>query len=72
MKILIAGESCVDEFIYCQTSRLNPEAPTPVVVPNNIVRNFGMAANVVSHFQNLKIDNFVFFFLPIFQPNNRL
>lgn len=56
MKILIAGESCVDEFIYCQTSRLNPEAPTPVVVPNNIVRNFGMAANVVSHFQNLKIE----------------
>lgn len=51
MKILVLGESCVDEFIYGKAERLAPEAPAPVFVPTRSTSNPGMAANVV---ENLK------------------
>jgi bifunctional ADP-heptose synthase (sugar kinase/adenylyltransferase) len=47
MKILVIGEYCKDEFVYCSTNRLSPEAPVPVVKKNYIVQNDGMAGNVV-------------------------
>ena len=40
------GESCLDEFVYCNTNRLSPEAPVPVLVPEHTVRTSGMAGNV--------------------------
>lgn len=45
-KITVIGESCLDEFIYCNTNRLSPEAPVPVLVPEHTVRTSGMAGNV--------------------------
>lgn len=51
MKLLVIGESCVDEFIYGKAERLAPEAPAPVFVPTRSTQNPGMAANVV---ENLK------------------
>lgn len=45
-KILLIGDSCVDEYYYGSCDRLNPEAPVPVL---NITRSDikqGMAANV--------------------------
>jgi bifunctional ADP-heptose synthase (sugar kinase/adenylyltransferase) len=47
MKILVIGEYCVDKFVYCETNRLSPEAPVPVLTPKYIVQNDGMAGNVV-------------------------
>tara|TARA_R110002073_G_C9449893_1_gene578005 strand:- start:1314 stop:2027 length:714 start_codon:yes stop_codon:yes gene_type:complete len=47
MKILVIGDSCVDNFVYCDISRLCPEAPVPVLQPINTVTNAGMAGNVV-------------------------
>ncbi len=47
MKILIIGEYCVDKFVYCETNRLSPEAPVPVLTPKYIIQNDGMAGNVV-------------------------
>jgi bifunctional ADP-heptose synthase (sugar kinase/adenylyltransferase) len=47
MKILVIGEYCKDEFIYCSTNRLSPEAPVPVLTKSYIVQNDGMAGNVV-------------------------
>lgn len=51
MRILVLGESCVDEFVYGKAERLAPEAPAPVFVPTRSTSNPGMAANVV---ENLK------------------
>lgn len=45
-KITVIGESCLDEFVYCNTNRLSPEAPVPVLVPQHTVQTSGMAGNV--------------------------
>ena len=45
MKILVIGETCVDQFIYCNAKRLSPEAPVPVLNPLYTVNNPGMAGN---------------------------
>jgi len=45
-KILIIGESCVDQFVYCNVNRLSPEAPVPVLNPVYTTENSGMAGNV--------------------------
>jgi len=58
-KILLIGESCIDVFKYGDCYRLNPEAPTPVLVPSKEVTNDGMAANVKHNLEfllNQKID----------------
>lgn len=52
MKLLVLGESCIDEFVYGRAERLAPEAPAPVFVPGRKTSNPGMAANVV---ENLKV-----------------
>lgn len=50
-KILVVGEYGIDKFVYGRIERLNPEAPTPVLVPTHEKENFGMAGNV---FKNLE------------------
>ena len=52
-KILIIGDSCIDEFVYGKSDRLCPEAPVPVFIPNNITRNGGMAQNVFENIQSI-------------------
>lgn len=51
MKILVIGELCEDNFIYCTADRICPEAPVPILNPIDTVSNMGMAGNV---YQNLK------------------
>ena len=46
MKFLVIGETCSDRFCYGKASRLCPEAPAPVFVPENGINNLGMATNV--------------------------
>jgi D-beta-D-heptose 7-phosphate kinase/D-beta-D-heptose 1-phosphate adenosyltransferase len=53
MKVLIIGESCEDVFIYGKVNRLSPEAPVPVFIPTKVVKNGGMAANVLSNVKSL-------------------
>lgn len=48
-KILVIGDSCLDEFVYCSCERLSPEAPVPVLDVLYKVSNPGMAANVVQN-----------------------
>ena len=43
--ILVIGESCRDVFVYCDTTRLCPEAPVPVLVEKYRKENGGMAKN---------------------------
>jgi bifunctional ADP-heptose synthase (sugar kinase/adenylyltransferase) len=57
-KITVIGESCLDEFVYCNTNRLSPEAPVPVLVPDHTVRTSGMAGNVKRNLEVLtRVDN---------------
>ena len=51
MKVLVIGETCVDQFVYCDAKRLSPEAPVPVLTPLKTVENPGMAGNT---FANVK------------------
>jgi D-glycero-beta-D-manno-heptose-7-phosphate kinase len=57
MNILVIGESCKDVFIYGDATRLNPEAPTPILVPKYRTENMGMAANVVTNLKSLGFSN---------------
>ena len=57
MKILVIGEVCVDNFIYCSTTRLSPEAPVPVLNPIRITTNSGMAGNTMANVRALAPDS---------------
>lgn len=46
-KVLVIGESCKDIFIYCDSLRLAPDLPVPIVQPQFTRDNPGMAMNVL-------------------------
>lgn len=45
-KILLIGDSCVDEYVYGTCERLNPEAPVPILKYHRKEIRNGMAWNV--------------------------
>jgi D-beta-D-heptose 7-phosphate kinase/D-beta-D-heptose 1-phosphate adenosyltransferase len=45
-KVLLIGDSCIDEYYYGTVDRLNPEAPVPILNFKNKETKPGMAANV--------------------------
>lgn len=45
-KILLLGDSCVDEYQYGIVDRISPEAPVPIFIPTTKKIMPGMAANV--------------------------
>lgn len=45
-KVLLIGDSCIDEYYYGTCDRLNPEAPVPVLKITHWSQGLGMAANV--------------------------
>ncbi len=51
-KILVVGDSCLDEFVYCDANRLAPDLPVPVLNELEITRNPGMAMNVYRNIAN--------------------
>lgn len=67
MKILVIGESCRDRFVYCNTDRLSPEAPVPVLVPNRVVESDGMAVNVVNNILSMDQSIDVKWVIPVHQ-----
>ena len=56
MKILVIGDSCIDEFVYGDIRRISPEAPIPVFVPTKSKTNDGMAKNVSNNVKSLGSD----------------
>ena len=50
-KVLIIGESCQDEFVYCHAERLAPDLPIPILKIVEVKRNPGMAMNVLKNIQ---------------------
>ena len=55
-KILIIGESCRDIFVYCDTHRLAPDIPVPVLNIRRQVENGGMAQNVYRNISSIYAD----------------
>jgi bifunctional ADP-heptose synthase (sugar kinase/adenylyltransferase) len=51
-KILVIGESCLDEFVYCDAERLAPDLPIPILKVKEVRQNPGMAMNVLRNIQN--------------------
>lgn len=45
-KILLIGDSCIDEYVYGTCERLNPEAPVPILKYHRKEVRYGMAWNV--------------------------
>ena len=56
VKVLVIGDSCLDEYIYCSTSRFCPDAPVPILKPESFVSTLGMAGNVVDNLEALGIE----------------
>ena len=45
-KILVIGDSCIDSYAYCRSTRLAPDKPVPVLEVLDTVNTPGMAYNV--------------------------
>src|SRR5262245_11371131 len=45
-RILCLGDVILDQFAYCETSRISPEAPVPVLLHKETRRMLGGAGNV--------------------------
>jgi len=58
-RVLVIGESCKDVFIYGDVSRLNPEAPVPIITPIKTIFNNGMSSNVVDNLKSLGITDII-------------
>jgi D-beta-D-heptose 7-phosphate kinase/D-beta-D-heptose 1-phosphate adenosyltransferase len=59
MRVLVIGDSCIDKFVYCNISRLCPEAPVPVLNPVSETENPGMAGNVVANLESLGCETYI-------------
>ena len=59
MKVLVIGDSCVDEFVYGDIKRISPEAPIPVFLPTHEESNDGMAQNVSNNIQSLGVESHI-------------
>lgn len=55
-KVLLIGDSCIDEYYYGTCDRLNPEAPVPVLKISHWQQKYGMAANVKDNLESFNCD----------------
>jgi D-beta-D-heptose 7-phosphate kinase/D-beta-D-heptose 1-phosphate adenosyltransferase len=55
-KVLLIGDSCIDEYHYGLVERLSPEAPVPIFKLQNKVSMPGMASNVRENLNKLDIN----------------
>lgn len=56
LRVILVGDSCIDEYHYGTVDRLSPEAPVPVFVPKTVESKNGMAANVLENLRALGVD----------------
>lgn len=55
-RILLIGDSCIDEYVYGICERLNPEAPVPILKYHRKEIKHGMAWNVKVNLQAFGIE----------------
>lgn len=54
-KILVIGDACIDEYRYGSATRLNPEAPVPILNIERSEERLGMAFNVAANIQSFGV-----------------
>ena len=55
-KVLLIGDSCIDEYHYGHVERLSPEAPVPILRITKTESKQGMSANVKDNLEAFGID----------------
>lgn len=55
-RVLLIGDSCVDQYFWGEYTRISPEAPVPIFTIDYVTENAGMAANVCKNLQSFDID----------------
>ena len=55
-KVLLIGDSCIDQYIYGTCDRISPEAPVPILKYMREKRVDGMAYNVRNNLQAFGLD----------------
>ena len=55
-KVLLIGDSCIDQYIYGTCDRISPEAPVPILKYTREKRVDGMAYNVRNNLQAFGLD----------------
>jgi bifunctional ADP-heptose synthase (sugar kinase/adenylyltransferase) len=55
-KVLLIGDSCIDEYVYGTCERLNPEAPVPILKYHRKEIRRGMAWNVKENLKSFGIE----------------
>jgi len=55
-KILLIGDSCIDQYVYGTCDKINPEAPVPILKYTREKRVDGMAYNVRNNLQAFDLD----------------
>ena len=55
-KVLLVGDSCIDEYVYGTCERLNPEAPVPILKFDRKEIRMGMVWNVGNNLMAFGVD----------------
>lgn len=58
-KILVIGDIIVDEYFFCESSRISPEAPVMILNTLSSEKRLGGAANVYNNLKSLGADAFI-------------
>lgn len=54
-KVIVVGDTMIDEYFWGDVQRISPEAPVPVVAVESVSRRLGGAANVVQNLVKLGV-----------------
>lgn len=55
-KVLLIGDSCIDQYVYGEVKRLNPEAPVPILNYKKTETRKGMSWNVFNNLKSFGLD----------------
>ena len=53
IKVLLIGDFMIDQYIFCSSTRMSPEAPVPVLTPYDELKVPGGAGNVALNMSKL-------------------
>ena len=58
-KVLLIGDSCINEYVYGICERLNPEAPVPILRETRVETQKGMAWNVRENLMSFGMEVYI-------------
>ena len=56
LKVILIGDTCIDEYHYGYVDRISPEAPVPIFVEERVETKSGMASNVAKNLEALGVN----------------